>query len=132
MALVEDATVASTAADTMEGAGAITGGAAEVGAIQVGVGDSGLDSAGDGHTGIHTAPLGGDTPILTTIQIVLLATTVLITGTTPILRHQIPGHKLGATRHLLRDHPRAQDLRTIRAVMMRMMSRAVPSFLSIG
>jgi len=136
MAMVEDATAATTAADTMVGAGAITGGAAEVGAIQVmvGVGDSGLDSAGGGHTGIHTTTataLGGDTRILTTIRIVLLATNALITGTT-ILRHQIPGHKPRTTRRLLRDHPRRQDLRTIRPVMVRMMSRAVPFFQLTG
>src|SRR5579862_7054178 len=140
MAMVEATTAATTAADTLGGAGAITVGGSEVGAIQVmvgvgaGVGDSGLDSAGAGHTRIHTATaLGGDTRILTTTRIVLLATIALITETT-ILRNQIPGHKPGptATRRLLRDHPRGQDLRTIRPVMVRTMSRAVSFFQLIG
>ena len=139
-AMVEDATPEDTT--VQDATAAITGGAAEVGvtaevgAIQVMAGAG--DSAGDGHTGmgIHTVTgLGGDTLILitiqTTIRIALLATTALMTGTA-ILRHPIPRHKVRATRHLLREHPRSQGLRTIRPVMVRMMSRTVPFFPLIG
>ena len=140
MATVEDGTATMAedimvAAGTMAGAtAAITDGAAEVGAgaIQVMVGVGGWDSAGGGHTRIHTATvLGGDTRILITIRLVLPATIVLTTGTT-ILRHQIPSHGPKTTLRLPRDHPRRRDPRTIRPVMMRMMSRAVPFSQWIG
>jgi hypothetical protein len=137
-AMVEDATAAITGGAAEAGVMEEVGATAEVGAIQVMVGVGGLGLAGGGHTGmgIHmaTAP-GGDTRILITIRITiriaLLATTALMTGTT-ILRHQIPGHKTILTRSLLRDRPRRQDLRTIRPVMVRMMSRTVPFFPLIG
>jgi len=131
MAMVEDVTAATTAVDTTADAGAITDGAAEVGAIRVtaGVGDSGWDSAGGGHTGIRTTTVTalGDTPILTTIHIVLLATIALITGTT-ILPRRIPDHNPGTTRRLLRDHPRRQGHRTTRPVKVRMIGQGVASF----
>ena len=135
-ATVQDATAAITVGAAEVGVTEEAGVTAEVGAIQVMVGVG--DSAGDGHTGmgIHTVTgLGGDTLILitiqTTIRIALLATTALMTGTA-ILRHPIPRHKVRATRHLLREHPRSQGLRTIRPVMVRMMSRTVPFFPLIG
>jgi hypothetical protein len=129
-AMVEDATPEDAMVPIMDGAAEV-GATVEVGAIQVMVGVG--DSAGGGHTGmgIHTATaLGGDTRILiiirTTIRLVLLATIALITGT--ILRHPIPGHKARVIRRLHREHPRSQDLRTIRPVMVRGMSRTVPFF----
>jgi len=129
-------TVVTAAVGITVGAGAITGGAADIGAIRVTVTDGGSDldlggrTGGDTRMGTGTA-LGGDIPILTIIRTVLLAIHALITGTT-ILPPQIPAHDPGTTRRILRDLPYHQGLRITRPVMVRMMSRALPLFQLTG
>jgi len=92
MPMVEDATAATMAVDTMVGAEATTTGVAGIGATLVTVvmvtatvtdGDSALASAGGGHTGILTATVtahGGMLPAITPTMR-LTATHTLTTAT---------------------------------------------------